>query len=341
MEQKYFGTTSNGVPVHLFRLESASGVRVEVIEYGASAVSITLPGPHGRRDSVIVGHTDLAAYLAGPLPLGATLGRYAGRISDAAFRIDDSLHAVSNASAARHHEHGGDAGLHRAVWWGEALKEGVRFHYRSPDGDQGFPGAVDCTVEYRLDEHGTLRIEYGATSDTPTIVDLSSQLYFNLSRGMQSSVMDHDLWIAAEEIVERDGDGAATGHLIGTANTPFDVRSPSRVGDQFFSTSNRSPDFVLNTSDKAPRTVAGLRDPESGRNVEIVTNQPCLLLTHAALESTTASDAFCVSLQNFPDAPNQAHFPNVIVDADNPYSKTTAFRFDWNRDFQATRWSAG
>jgi aldose 1-epimerase len=341
VEREYFGTTPNGAPVYLLRLESASGVRAEVIEYGASAVSITLAEPNGQGDSVIVGYTELAAFLAGHLPLGATLRRYTGRISDAAFTIDDSQHVVSTTPADRHHEHGDDSGLHRADWWGEALNEGVRFHSRSPDGDQGFPGAVDCTVEYRLDEHGTLRIEYGATSDTPTIVDLSSQLYFNLSRGMQSGVMDHDLWIAAEEIVERDGDGAATGHLIGTANTPFDVRSPSRVGDQFFNSSNRSPDFVLNTSDKAPCTVAGLRDPKSGRNIEIATNQPCLLLTHAALESTTASVAFCVSLQNFPDAPNQAHFPNVIVDADNPYSKTTAFRFDWNRDFQATRGSAG
>lgn len=343
MQRKYFGTTSKGVPVHIFTLESESGVAVEVMEYGASVVSITLPGPDGRHVPIVAGYRELGDYLASATPLGATLGRYAGRISDSAFSQDGELAAVAPNSGRRHHENGGEAGFQRTVWWGEALNEGVRFHCESPLLEDGFPGSVHCTVEYRLDKKGALWIESRATSDTASIVDLSNEIYFNLDGDRAADVFDHDLWVATREVVEADRDGTPTGHLVPIGDG-IDLREPAsvRTREQAWNPARDSapPAFVLDVTGNPLRTVAGLRDPRSGRSVEFATTQPSLTIAARDADGE-APQSLCISLRNFPDAPNHAHFPSAAVDVDRPYAHTTVCRFDWIPEFPATNNFAG
>lgn len=348
MQRKYFGTTSNGVPVHIFQLESAAGVVVEVMEYGASVVSIALPDATGGKEQVVVGFPEFAPYETSSTPFGATLGRYGGRISDAAFFLNGSLHGVAGAADKIHHENGGEAGLQRAVWWGEALNEGVRFHCTSPDLDEGFPGAVDCTVEYRLDDDGTLWMGYRASADVPTVVDLSNQIYFNLRDGGRSPIGDHDLWIDANEAVELDRDGAPTGHLYPLEGSALDLCTPGEVDGLVRawdgSEMTFDPTFVLSGGRNDLETVAGLRDPRTGRGVEIATTQSTVSVTlgdRAERAKLAAPHSVCLSPQNFPDAPNHAHFPSATVDVDRPYSETTIFRFYWDDEIHATNKFAG
>jgi aldose 1-epimerase len=258
MQRKYFGTTSDGIPVHIFHLESQSGVAVRVMEYGASLVSIETPDRYGRTGPIVLGYDELSGYLGADSSLGsapnasvnsslstslstslntgrapacgATLGRYAGRIGDGAFRLSGSLHTVSKDDGSNR-PGAGAAGLHRAVWWGEALSEGVRFHYRSPAGAEGYPGALDCSVEYRLDSEGELRLDYRATTDAPTVLDLTSQIYFNLNDAGRSPVIDHELTISADEIVETDREGVPTGHYQRIVGSTLDFSSAKRLGE--------------------------------------------------------------------------------------------------------------
>jgi aldose 1-epimerase len=366
MQRKYFGTTSNGIPIHIFHLESASGVTVRVMEYGASLVSIETPDEHGRAVPIVLGFDALSGYLEAsgtgvggdvredvhiglckdhPAETshtiyhpshGAVLGRYAGQIGDAAFRLSGRLHSVSNLGLPRR-SHAKATGLDRAVWWGEALSEGVRFHYRSPAGAEGYPGAVDCSVEYRLDARGELRIDYRGTTDDLTVIDLTSQIFFNLNDAGRSSVRDHELTIASDEIVEVDRDGAPTGHFRRITGSPLDFGSAKRLagrGDDA-SASNQTdnqadPFYVLRKSAESPRVVARVCHPPSGRWLELSTTQPGLCFeigTTLASKHGRQSHGLCLRPQNLPDAPNHRHFPSPRLTPGSPYHQSTLLRF--------------
>lgn len=343
MRRKYFGTTSEGIPVHIFDLESASGVAVQVMEYGASVVSIETPDRDGRTGPIVLGFDELAGYLEpnplepNPLdpnpPLGATLGRYAGRIGGAAFRLSGTLHRVSRGAGPRQ-PHGGAAGLHRAVWWGEALSEGVRFHYCSPAGEEGYPGALDCSVEYRLDPAGDLRVDYRATTNALTVVDLASQIYFNLSDGGRTAIFDHELMIAADEVVEVDREGIPTGHFLSVDGSALDFTSARRVGGRIGNL-DLSPDgydhcYVLRQSTETLRAVAWICDPESGRSLEVSTSQPGIRFENgSALRPRRGRQPYglCLCPQNLTDAPNHRHFPSPRLAPGSSYEQTNVFRF--------------
>lgn len=346
MRRMYFGTTATGVPVHLFLLESDTGVSVSVMEFGATIVSIETPDRDGRSGPVVWGFDRLEPYLEPNRDQSATQGRYAGRVRNRFSEPANSKSAHSGGGAP-HKLHRNASGLHSTVWWGEALGEGVRFHYCSPDGEDGYPGKLDCSVEYRLDQTGCLRVIHRATTDAPTVVDLTNPVYFNLRDGGSGSVLDHELWLDAEEIVELDRDGVPTGHFLPIAGSALDFRSPRRVGEENAQRVNEPPVrargdyndcYVLPRATRDEPAIARLRDPSTGRNLELATSQPGIRFETRA---TAAADAdprqpepslrrsVCLCPQNFPNAANHRHFPSPELAPGSFYSQTTAYRF-WN-----------
>ena len=333
MRRMYFGTTPTGVPIHVFRLESSAGVSVSVMELGAAVVSIETPDRKGRVGPIVPGFDNLAPYLEATHPQSITLGRYAGRVGDRPLRSQLELR-VLDGPGAPHKLHRNAAGLNCPVWWGEALSEGVRFHYSSPEGEDGYPGKLECSVEYRLDQAGSLRVTHRATTDARTVVDLASQIYFNLRDGGRSSVLGHELSIAADEIVEVDREGIPTGHFLPVAGSSMDFRSAREVGAENRASNRPRGDYddcyVLRRPSSSMRAVARLRDPGSGRNVELATTQPGIRFeTSAAPGSEERKLSLCLCPQNFPNAANHRHFPSPELAPGSFYDQTTVYRF-WN-----------
>ena len=345
MRRMYFGTTSTGVPILIFRLESSSGVVVSVMEFGAAVVSIETPDREGRLGPIVPGFDHLAPYLEQIQPQTTTLGRYAGRVLDTTLLPQDP--SPPEPHALDRHEtpyklHRTASGFHNTVWWGEALSEGVRFHYCSPEGEEGYPGKLDCSVEYRLDHAGNLRVAHRATTDACTVVDLASRIHFNLRDGGRSSVLDHELEIAAEEIVEVDRTGIPTGHFWAVEGSLLDFRSPRRVGAEMWASSRPRGDYddcyVLRHRGERMGVVVRLRDSISGRNLEIATTQPGIRLeTRPATSSSSDSRRLSLGLcpQNFPDAANHRHFPSPALSPGSFYEQTTVYRFWHDSSAQA------
>lgn len=335
MQRMHFGTTSAGIPIHVFHLESSAGVSVRVMELGAAVVSIEIPDREGRPGPIVPGFDSLAPYLESTHPRSAILGRYAGQVGDDSLPPGLEMQTLDEQKVP-YKLHKNASGLHNMVWWGEALGEGVRFHYSSPEGEGGYPGKLECTVEYRLDQTGSLRVTQGATSDVRTVVDLASQIHFNLRDGGRSSVLDHELSIFAEEIVEVDREGIPTGHFLTVEGSALDFRSPRTIGGASWESSRPRGDYddcyVLRRSNSSIRTVALLREPRSGRNLELATSQPGLRFGTSTTPGSgpdQGRQSLCLCPQNYPGAAYQHHFPSPELAPGTYYDQTTIYRF-WN-----------
>ncbi len=304
MRRRHFGNTRKGIPVHRFCLESAAGVRVSLMEYGASVVSIETPDRFGNLAPVTSGHDSLEHYLEHRPTLGATFGGFTDRATD---------------------------GLSRSVWWGEALGGGVRFHYRSPAGEDGRPCALECAVEYRLDALGVLRIDAHATSDARAAVDLATNIRFNLAGGGSNALARHELEIASSELAQCDREGAVTGHLERVDGETSDFRRARPIGTQPGGDApGRARFYLADTLGPSPRKLARLHDPESGRYVEVFSSQPALRFEAITHESQRARDvALCP--QNLPGADRYAHFPDPWATPQRSYHHATLYRFGIER----------
>lgn len=335
-----FGITPEGDPVARFVLER-DGLRVELIEYGASLVRLRAPDRDGRPGDVVLGLADSAAHWDDPSHFGAVPGRFANRIARGRFSLDGrEIQLVRNDGA--HHLHGGPRGFGRRVWRGVALhgreEDAVRFELDSPDGDQGYPGRLEASACYRLGPRGQLRVELRARSQAPTIVNLTQHAYFHLGDGGATPILDHRLRIAADEVLEIDDEGIPSGRRLRVAGTPFDLREPARLGDRLASVASPRGGFdhcYLLRGDAG--VAARLVEPRSGRCLELETNQPGLqLYTGNGLADSLAGHggiaygrwhALCLEPQALPDAPNHPGFPSVRLEPGDEYVHDSLFRF--------------
>lgn len=300
MQRSHFGNTHKGIPVHRFRLESASGVRVDLMEYGASVLSIEAPDRAGCLAPVTLGLDSLDRYLVAATTPGATSG-------------SPEAHA--------------DDELARSVWWGEALGDGVRFHYHSPAGEGRRPCAIDCTIEYRLDSRGVLRIETRATSEARAVIDVATSLWFNLAGSGREELAGHVLEIAGRETAECDRDGVATGYLERVDGRAADFRTPRVLGDGAVAGAPAAPRYYLaNAGGACAAMLARLRDPESGRSVEITSSRPALRVEFGTHDSTPAWGVL-LRPQNLPASDRHAHFPEAWITPDRSIHHTTFYRF--------------
>lgn len=345
-----FGTTADGTVVEAITLSNAQGISARVITYGATLQSLLLPDRNGRLDDVVLGYSDLTGYLTRPQYFGSTIGRFANRIAGAEFSLDGSTYSLA-ANDSSNSLHGGRRGFDKVVWSIAAVSSGpeasVSLTYVSPDGEEGYPGTLNVTVTYSLDEPGVLTTSYEATTDKPTIVNLTHHSLFNLA-GVESdrSVLDQRLTIGADAYTPVDGRLIPTGEIRDVAGSPFDFRESRAIGarirdagdPQIVTGRGYDHNFVLNggTTDR-PKFAARMEDPASGRVLELFTTEPGLqVYSGNFLDGTTVGkgnrvyrqgDGLALEPQRFPDAPNQPAFPSARLDPGETYRQTSYYRF--------------
>ncbi|MFB4424739.1 aldose epimerase family protein [Streptomyces sp. QL37] len=316
-----FSTLGDGTPVRRWTLERG-GTRVRVLTYGAVVQSVVVPGRDGTLAEVALGLPDVKAYETHTGPyFGATVGRYANRIAGASFVLDGRTHRLT-PNEGRNTLHGGERGFDKRVWDAEEVPDGVRLSLVSEDGEEGFPGRLAVSVTYTLDEDGALRIAYRATTDAPTVVNLTNHTYWNLAGADSGSALGHELRLAAGRITPGDGESIPTGELLPVAGTRFDFREPKPVGPGY------DTNYVLEETGDEP--VAELYDPASGRLLTVRTTEPGLQLytaDHIDAGPYGACAGIALETQHFPDSPNHPEFPSTVLRPGEEFISTTVYGF--------------
>ncbi len=339
-----YGTLPDGTAVEKFTLV-AGAVSVAVLTYGGILERIEVPDRAGRRANVVLGFGDLAGYLSNTPYFGALIGRYANRIAGGRFNVDGHSYTVP-LNQAPNSLHGGSRGFDTAVWTVEAAgATAIHLRHVSPDGDQGYPGTLDTRVVYTLDEHGGLRIEYTATTDAPTVVNLTNHSYFNLAGEDAGDILGHMLQIDAGRFTPVDAHAIPTGELAAVDGTPFDFRTPHRIGEriraadpQILAGRGYDHNWVLDRRPGDPLSrAARVIDPGSGRCLDVFTVEPGLqFYSGNFLDATEVgtgqavyrqSAGFALETQHFPNAPNTPAFPPTILRPGEHYRSETVFRF--------------
>ncbi len=338
-----FGTLADGRNVERHRLESAGGLAVDILSLGGVMQRVFAPDRDGRLADVALGYADLEACLANPFFLGALIGRCANRIANGRMAIDGVTYLLSR-NRGRETLHGGAGGFHKALWTVEAASsDRLCLSLESPDGDQGFPGALRVEATYSLSPENALRLDFTATTSRPTVVNLTSHAYWNLAGACD--VLDHTLEIAADAFTPIDERTLPTGEIRPVADTPFDFRIATRLGDRVAQTADAQialaggldHNFVLRGDPGRPLArAARLSDPASGRVLEIFTTEPGLqVYSGNRLGGGPAGKSgqpypkwggVALETQHFPDSPHQPGFPSTLLRPGEVYRSSTEFR---------------
>lgn len=339
------GKTSEGTTVDEFTLANAAGLKAKVITYGAILTELHVPDRKGKLDDVVLGFDKLDSYLAGHPFFGATVGRVTNRIAKGKFTLDGKEYslAVNNGPNSLH---GGKKGFDKVVWKAEPIQEparvGVRLRYVSPDGEEGYPGTLHVAVTYTLTDKNELRIDYEATTDKATPVNLTNHSYFNLGGITADDILGHELMIAADQYTPADATLIPTGELASVQGTPLDFRKPIAIGKRIdalkqYPGGGYDHNFVLNSQDKSLALGARVTDPKSGRILEMLTTEPGVqLYTGNFLDGKVLGKrgtaykkyhGFCLEAQHYPDAINQSKFPSIVLRPGQKYTQTTVYRF--------------
>ncbi|WP_159767138.1 aldose epimerase family protein [Streptomyces sp. HM190] len=322
-----FGTLSDGTAVHRWTLERG-GIRVRVLTYGGIVQSVEVPDRDGRTADVVLGFADLDGYLRDPGPFfGALIGRYANRIAGGRFTLDGREYRLARNNPPNC-LHGGPLGFDKRVWDTRAVEGGVRLSRVSPDGEEGFPGRLEVSVTYTLDDDGdgggALRIAYEAVTDAPTVVNLTNHSYWNLAGAASGNAGGHELRIDAARVTLVDADLVPTGEPAEVAGTRFDFRTARPVGAGY------DHNFVLDKGvTAAAEAVAELRDPGSGRVLTVATTEPGVqLYTADHLAGPFGPGAgIALETQHFPDSPNRPRFPSTELRPGEVYRSETVYGF--------------
>jgi aldose 1-epimerase len=341
-----FGVMPDGAPVDLFTLGKASGMQLSIMSYGAAIVALRVPDRAGDPDDVVLGFDALEGYIRHSHYFGAIVGRYANRIARGLFELDGTRYRLP-VNDEPHHLHGGTRGFDRAVWECEPVRdergEGVAFRHTSPDGDQGYPGTLDVEVRYLLTGTNELEVDYRATADKPTPVNLTQHSYFNLAGAGKGDILDHQLTIDADAYTPVDCTLIPTGKIVPVESTPFDFRTPvaigSRIGDpdpQLEYARGYDHNFVLRREGPGPAHAARVMEPVTGRTLDVFTTEPGLQLyagnqlDHIAGKggrSYGRHSGLCLETQHFPDSPNQPRFPSTILRPGARFESRTVLAF--------------
>ena len=301
----------------VFTLTGDGGLVVRLTDYGGIIMSILAPDRDGRLANVVLGHDSVEVYLDNRSYLGAIIGRVANRIASARFSLDGKSHGLS-ANDGPHCLHGGARGFDQALWNAEEIPAGVKLSHRSPDGDQGFPGTLDMTVIYSVTAENELVVDYHATTDRATPVNLTQHSYFNLAGG--GDILGHVLELDAEAMTPVDDRLIPTGEIVPVAGTAFDFRVARPIAAEY------DHNFVIRREGPGLTSAARLEDPESGRTLEVFTTEPGIqVYTGNYLE--VPHTGVSLETQGFPDAPNQGGFPSVILRPGEEHRSRTVFRF--------------
>lgn len=340
-----FSTEYEGKTIELYTLKNDNGVVCQLTNFGARVVTLFTPDKNGDLGDVIVGYGTGEGFVEKAENFyGAIIGRYGNRIGNAVFTVDGVEYELEKNDGGNH-LHGGRNGFHRQVWDVESQSESeIVFAYVSADMDSGFPGTIDVKVKYTLTNDNELKIEYFATTDKKTILNLTNHTYFNLKDAGRTPILDHMLYLNADRYTPVDGGLIPTGELAEVAGTPFDFNSLTAIGaridaenEQLKIGNGYDHNWVLNTGNDVSKMAAKVVDPETGRTMEVYTNEPGIqfysgnfLNGRVAGKYDISFDfrsALCLETQHFPDSPNKEEFPSVIVNPGDEYYSICIYKF--------------
>ncbi len=347
-----FGSLPDGRATQLVTLHNENGVSVQLTDFGATIVGLSIPDREGTLADIVLGFNDVTGYVDKANPyFGCVLGRVANRIAHGKFTLDGVTYelALNNeTNGLPCHIHGGNEGFSHRIWNAEPCERdgcpGVRFSYTSPDGEEGYPGTLAVSVLYVLTHDNTLRLEYEATTDKPTPVNLSNHAYFNLKGEGNGDVYKHEVTLFADTFVPNDRGSIPLGEIWPVVGTPMDFTSPRAIGEHIRDDDEQieigngyDNTWVVRKEGNGVVRAARVRDPASGRVVECWTDQPGMhLYTGNRLDGTLTGksgkgypvhSAFCLETQHYADAPNQPNFPSIILRPGDTFSSVTEYRF--------------
>lgn len=342
-----FGYLKDSRTIDLYTLTNKHGMVAEISSFGAVLVKLLVPDKDGKIEDVVLGYDSLKDYENDQESLGATVGRYANRIGKGNLTIEGKQYQLAINNGVNH-LHGGVAGFSKKRWEAKPVtkKDGaaVAFTYISKDGEENYPGNLTVTITYSLTNQNELGIEYVATTDQTTVVNLTHHSYFNLNGNAAGDILNHELMLNADHTTTIDDGLIPTGALASVANTPFDFRKPMVIGDHINDDNEQlkfgngyDHNWVINDWDQSLRLVATLYSPISGRFMETLTTEPGIQIYtgNSLVSSITGKEgkpfkkrqAVCLETQHFPDSPNQPDFPSTLLQPKEKYSHQTVYRF--------------
>ena len=349
MEKKVFGTTAEGKTADLYTLKNKNGMQVSITNFGATVVSIMAPDKAGKMADVALGYDNLAGYELNKNYLGVLVGRYGNRIAHGKFSIDGTEYTLAKNNGDNS-LHGGIKGFNKAMWEAKDVSKGgeaaVEMKYVSKDGEEGYPGNLSVTVVYTLTNKNELKIDYSATTDKKTVVNLTNHTYFNLAGQGNGDILKHELMINADTFTPVDSGLIPTGELKKAEGTPFDFRKATAIGARIDANDEQiklgggyDHNFVLNRKAATGLSLAArVSDPTSGRTMEVWTTEPGVqFYTGNFLDGSFRGKggsayqkrtAFCLETQHFPDSPNHPSFPTTLLKPGEKYHTTTVYKFE-------------
>jgi aldose 1-epimerase len=341
-----WGKTPGGEAVELWTITTSKGASATITTFGARLVSLNVPDKSGKIGDVTLGMDTLDGYLSKTPPpnFGASIGRYGNRIGRGRFKLNGVEYKLATNNGANH-LHGGSVGFDQKVWQAKAgPDESVEFSYVSKDGEEGYPGTLQTTIRYSFTDNNELKLDYAATTDKDTIVNLTNHAYFNLAGAGEGDILGHEVVINADKYTPVDKGLIPTGELRDVTNTPFDFRKPHTIGERIEAKDEQiafgpgyDHNYVLNRSGSGLELAARVTESKSGRVMEVLTTEPGLqFYTGNFLDGTITGkggkvygrrSGFCMETQHYPDSPNKPKFPPVVLKAGDKYQTSTVYRF--------------
>lgn len=341
-----YGQLPDGRDIHLFTLRNKAGMEVQITDYGGYIVSLMAPDRTGKHEPMTLGVPTCADYLKGTPSFGPIIGRFGNRIANAKFSLEGKEYTLA-ANTIGNHIHGGRVGFDKKLWAATPVKgdePALKLRYTSPDGEEGYPGTLAVEVTYTLQKDNALRIDYQATTDKSTVLNLTNHAYFNLS-GMKRDVMNHELMLKADHYLPTNAAQIPTGEIRPVADTPFDFTKLTTIGTRINDTTDTQIKYghgydhcwVFPDASKKLKLGAVVYEPVSGRVMEMYTTEPGVQLYTANHLSGKIRGkegiayprrfGFCLETQHFPDSPNQPAFPTTTLKPGETYRSTTMYKF--------------
>jgi aldose 1-epimerase len=340
VESSVWGKTPAGEEVKLFTLRNEKGMVAKITNWGGYIVSLKVADKNGKFADVTLGFDALDGYLGKNPFFGCIAGRYANRIGNAVFKLDGVEYKVT-ANSGKHQLHGGMAGFDKKLWAAKEVPNGVALSYTSADGEEGYPGTLKSTVTYTLTEDNGLQIDYHATTDKPTVLNLTNHAYFNLAGEGSGDILGHQLTIPTEQITATDDDLIPTGEIASIKGTPLDFTTPHTIGERIgadfkplIQGIGYDHNYVLSGS--GLKLAAIVKEPASGRVMTVRTTEPGVqLYTGNHLNGVPGKSGhiyakrhgFCLETQHYPDSPNHSSFPSVTLRPGETFQSTTIYQF--------------
>jgi len=350
VKKESFGKTAEGQNVDIYTLTNKNGMTVKIINYGATVVSLTAPDRNGKYEDVVLGYDNIEGYEADKSYFGAIVGRYGNRIGKGKFKLDRKEYQLS-INNGENHLHGGTIGFNKKVWEVIDTKylnglSAISMKYISKDGEEGYPGTVELTVSYNLNNENELTINYSAWTDKNTILNPTHHSYFNLTGDPNKTILDHELMIDADKFTPVDKGLIPTGKFVDVTNTPMDFRKPTKVDahinenyEQLKFGLGYDHNWVLNKHQELQPMIATVYEPTSGRFMQVFTDQPgiqfyCGNFLDGKVKGKNGvmyefRTGLCLETQHFPDSPNKPDWPSTVLKASKTesYKQTTTYKF--------------